>query len=258
MRIRAMVITACVTAVAAATVATVGLSGTAGAVDDGRAAPAGDFPFSVKFTMTDVPRPDGSHQNSACSGALIGRQWVITAGHCFHDVNYVRVGGRPRYKTTATLGTVDLTGPGNRTLAVVDVRQSAVNDIALAKLAEPVKDIEPVKLDSAKPTIGEKLVLAGWGATSSTNPVPSTHLNLGTVAVGSISPATLDVHGVAPRPDTSACLYDSGAPYFKPIGNRAGRVVSIESHGPDCPNSGPETTSRVDVVASWIAEQIGN
>jgi hypothetical protein len=29
---------------------------------------------------------------------------------------------------------------------------------------------------------------------------------------------------------------------------------SVESDGPSCPDSGPETTSRVDAIASW-AEQ---
>jgi hypothetical protein len=30
----------------------------------------------------------------------------------------------------------------------------------------------------------------------------------------------------------------------------------VESTGPDCPHAGEETTSRVDVVADWIREQI--
>jgi len=46
------------------------------------------------------------------------------------------------------------------------------------------------------------------------------------------------VVGSYPAADTSACLYDSGAPYF--------------STGPDCPHSNAETTARVDNITEWI------
>ena len=46
------------------------------------------------------------------------------------------------------------------------------------------------------------------------------------------------------------------APYFVPVG-KGGRLVSIESDGPDCPHDQAETTARVDVVADWIASHIG-
>lgn len=231
-------------------------TGTAGAVADGQSAPPGVFPFNVKFTMTNIPRPDGSHYNSACSGALIAPQWVITAGHCFHDVNRVPVSGPPQYSTTATIGRTDLAQTTGHVLAIVDVRQSPVNDIALAKLAEPVTDIAPALVDPQAAQVGQTLELAGWGATSSVNPTPGTHLNLGVVAVSSLDATTVEVHGVWPAPDTSACLYDSGAPYFVPIGDRAGLVVSVENNGPDCPHTSPETTARVDIIAQWIAQQV--
>jgi len=47
----------------------------------------------VKLTMTHIPRPDGTFYDSACSAALISPSWIITAGHCFHDVNRNPVSG---------------------------------------------------------------------------------------------------------------------------------------------------------------------
>jgi hypothetical protein len=60
------------------------------------------------------------------------------------------------------------------------------------------------------------------------------------------------VAGYSPRADTSACAYDSGAPYFTVPRAALPVLVSVESNGPDCPHTGPETTSRVDTVVPWI------
>jgi secreted trypsin-like serine protease len=222
------------------------------AIANGTPVPEGQYRFSVKLTMTNIPRPDGSHYNSACSAALISARWIMTAGHCFHDVNRNRVSGLVPYATTALVGQADVAGTGGHLVNVVWVQQSPSNDIAVAELDQAITDVQPIEVSTRTPKIGEVLRITGWGATSSDNPVPNTHLLTGQVTVSSVTPTVVGVKGYRPLPTTSACLYDSGAPYFLERKGRAPLLVSVESDGPDCPHDQEETTSRVDTVANWV------
>lgn len=224
----------------------------ASAVAHGTLALPGQDPFAVKLAMTHIPRPDGSFYDSACTAALISPTWIITAGHCFHDVNRVPVSGTVPYPTTATLNTVDVTQNPGEVRDVAIVRQASGTDIALAQLSQPVTDVTPLALNASRPDTGTLLTLAGWGATSSINPVPATRLSTGIVKIRTVKFAIITVVGYFPAADTSACLYDSGAPYFTTPTGAPPRLVSVESNGPDCPHTSPETTARVDTITSWI------
>jgi secreted trypsin-like serine protease len=230
-------------------------AGPAGAVANGTDVPQGTFEFAAKLTMTGIPKPDGTKYDSACSGSLIAEKWIITAGHCFHDADRTPVSGPVPYPTSVLLGTADQSKPGI-TRTVVTVYQSPSNDIALAELDKAVHGIAPLAVGRSAPSVGQKLTLAGWGSLTSTNPTPGTKLRKGLVKVATVDPQYVGVRGYAPAPTTSACTYDSGAPYFVAAG-RSGRLVSIESDGPDCPHDQVEATARVDVVADWIAAHLG-
>ena len=99
---------------------------------------------------------------------------------------------------------------------------------------------------------GDLLTIAGWGATSSIIPTPSTRLSIGQVKIQTVNATTISVVGSYPPADTSACLYDSGAPYFTTPVGAAPQLVSTESTGPDCPHTSAETTARVDTITRWI------
>jgi secreted trypsin-like serine protease len=231
----------------------VALAGPATAIANGEVVPEGRYRFSVKLTMTGIPTADGGRRNSACSGALIAPHWVVTAGHCFRDANGVRVDRPVADLTTATVGRADLGGTNGQVATVVAVHQSPTNDLSLAKLDQPIRGIRPVALRQKAPKVGSIVRLTGYGSTTGTNPTPSTVLRTGQFTVTGVNDSTISVRGRAPALDTSACPFDSGAPYF--VERRFGppELVAVESTGPRCPHAADETTARVDNIRAWIA-----
>ena len=226
------------------------------AIANGVPVASGAYRFAVKLTMTNIPRPDGTHYDSACSAGLIARQWIVTAGHCFHDVNRTPVSGPTPYQTTATVGVANLSDPSAQVVDVTDVIQSPTTDVAVAHLDRPIWRVRPLRLSFTPPTVGEQVRLTGWGSLSDVNPTPATQLQTGLFTISSVTATTVAVDGSLPAPNTSPCLYDSGAPYFRERPSGEDTLVSVESTGPSCPHSGDETTARIDNIAAWILHQI--
>jgi len=241
-----------VTAWAFATPAT-----TAFAVANGRDVPDGRYGFAAALSMPLITRPDGSQYSSACSGALISPRWVITAGHCLHDGARNRISGPPRYEVIVTVGQATLSGTTGERRHVVEVRQSPTEDVALVRLDSPVRHTLPIALSPVAPRTGEVLRLTGWGSADAEADLSHRpdRLQTGLVAVDTFTTDEVFVHGLAPHPDTSACPYDSGAPYFRQVGPLA-FIVSTEVDGPDCPHDDDETTARIDTIVPWILSQL--
>jgi hypothetical protein len=225
----------------------------------GRPAPSPVLPFNAKLTSNDIPVKGGGVRSGGNSGSLIAPDWIITAGHCFHDIDDVRTSGAPSNTVTVTVGKVADSDPGGHSAVVVDVRQSPKNDIALAKLSTPVPDVVPLALPDTAPTVGQELLFAGWGSLSATTVAPSDHLKRGHFVVLKVDPTSLLADSTVPRTvENSPCPIDSGAPYFLSADDRTGTLVAVESSGPPCPQPGRETLSRVDVITAWVHEQIGS
>lgn len=245
------------TGLALALFAAIGIP-TSWAISGGEDAADGAFPFAVLLSMPQIPEPNGTTRASACSGVLVAPDWVASAGHCFHDATAAktRVSGQPRYPVIATVGRATVNGPGGVAIEVVDVRQSPTVDFALLRLAEPVTDIAPIALSTEPPTVGETVRMTGWGSGTSASDLDQRpdRLQTGVWVVDGLTGGTVLVRGIAPANVTSACPFDSGAPYFTE-GPEGARLVATEIAGPACPHAGQETTARIDAMIPWITAQ---
>src|SRR2546423_5629256 len=125
------------------------------AIAEGSPVAAGHSRFSVKLTMTNTPTPDGTHRNSACSAALVSARWIITAGHCFHDVDRNRVSGPVPYPTMATIGRTIVSGTGGADASGGWGKQSPSTDNPLRAPARPGTDVAPPALSTRTPQVGE-------------------------------------------------------------------------------------------------------
>ena len=228
--------------------------GPASAVADGTPAAEGQYRFATKLTMTNIPRPDGTTYNSGCSASLIAPQWIITAGHCFHDVNRVPVSGPVPYDTVATIGRTDDADTNGHVIRVIEDYQAPAGDISLAKLAEPVRDVRPIRVGRTAPEAGDILRVTGYGSTTSVNPAPVTWLRTGKMEVVALSDTVTQVQGNSPQADTTPCPYDSGGPFFVERGKRPPVLVAVVSNGPSCPHDSIESAARVDNLASWVSQ----
>ncbi|MCP3819229.1 FG-GAP-like repeat-containing protein [Streptomyces sp. A3M-1-3] len=232
--------------VAAAAAGGLTFTGSAQAVV-GDAVAGGAYAFTAKIDV-------GGQR--ACTGALVDAQWVLTAASCFvSDPNEASPvpSGAPQQKTTAVIGRTDLSGTGGSVTEVVEVVPRADRDLVMARLAEPVTGIAPVRLASAAPVPGETLRAVGYGRTKG-EWVPD-RLHAGAFIVEKTVATTVAMTSNG----GSICKGDAGGPALREKDGQV-ELVAIHSASWQAGCLGSDETrksaveSRLDDIGQWVKE----
>ncbi|WP_274917403.1 S1 family peptidase [Streptomyces sp. WZ-12] len=224
----------------------------AGALAGGEAK-ADAYAFAAKLTIGE------GDSARACTGALVDRQWVLTASSCFAEnpsEGFRIAAGAPKWKTTATIGRTDLTQATGSVTDVVELVPHDNRDLVMAKLAKPVTGVTPVPVASDAPKQGEELKVAGFGRTK-TQWVPD-QLHATSFTVDSTQDVSMSISPKSPA-DGAICKGDTGGPALRENAGRMELVgVNSTSWQGGCLGTDASETrnsaldTRVDDLGTWV------
>ncbi|MFI1205644.1 FG-GAP-like repeat-containing protein [Streptomyces sp. NPDC020883] len=227
-----------------------GLTGALAQAVTGPAAANGAYAFTAQLAIGGGERD--------CSAVLVDPLWVLTDSNCFADKPGAAVAaGKPKLKTTATVGRTDLNAKDGHSLDVTELVPNPDRGLVMARLSAPATGVAPVALADSAPTNGEILKTAGFGRTE-TEWIPD-KLHTAAFAVGAVAEPAVSLSGKTK--DDAICKGDAGGPVLR---ERAGRTELValssasnfqgclgETKG-DAPSLASAT--RTDGAADWIQQ----
>ncbi|RKT53669.1 ricin-type beta-trefoil lectin domain protein [Saccharothrix australiensis] len=206
-------------------------------------------PASAVSSGTTVPEGQLTHlakvelPGKACSGALVGPQWVVTAAGCFAPAD----GATPPPGTRVVLGA--------ETAEVAGLVRREDRDVVLLELATPVTGATPLGVGAA-PEQGTAVKAAGFGRTAS-EWVPLRP----SVAPFTVTATTATTLAMTNADGKDLCKGDAGGPVTREVDGRL-ELVGVNStswqHGclGETGTRQGSTASRVDDLAGWIKDTV--
>jgi uncharacterized protein (TIGR03382 family) len=175
-----------------------------------------------------------------CTGTLIGKKTVLTAGHCVESgMTYTFDVGGGTYQVSSALRHPQYNSN------VIDGGGSNANDIALMFLSQ-APNVATATISGSVPTVGLPITIVGYGVSSETG--QDDGRRIGQAAVGWVGATELGWNGSSTISTT--CYGDSGGPAFATIGGKEVQI-SICSRGTDVCGV-DDVQTRVDSFSSWI------
>lgn len=211
-----------------------------------------------------VPYQAGLFRNShVCGGAIISRQWILTAAHCVVNTNNLQVYVGSNVRRNATFYRVaNVVSHPSFDYARLDY------DIALLRINGALNyssKIQPIRLTSVQPKPGSVVTASGWGVTSVPGGVLSSLLMKVDIPVVERS---LCERLYSPRQNITSrmlcagdiryggkdsCQGDSGGPLAA-----NGTLYGIVSWGRSCAQpSYPGVYTNVAILRQWIRKISG-
>ena len=193
----------------------------------------------------------GALGNIFCTATLVGSRTVLTAAHCLHDASaYSFVLGEKSYAAAKVIAHPEWTEVSSLPELPNADWKFSVNDIGVLLLVDQVVGIEPMRLATRTPTVGQTVTLVGFGVTSTggggqKNKVDNVVGNVGASFV------LFGNYGGLVGGDGLTCTGDSGGPALV-VEEGEERVLAVHSMA-ICGKYSQCT--RVAPYLDWLAKQ---
>ncbi|SCD44738.1 trypsin-like serine peptidase, partial [Streptomyces sp. DfronAA-171] len=237
----------------AATLLAGSFAGVPAAATTGGPAAKDSLAFTARLVVGDSLR--------GCSAVLVAPQWLATSAQCFADDLAQSPGhvtaGKPRWKTTATIGRTDLSTTSGQVREVVELVPRNDRDLVMARLDTPTTGIAPAPPALTPPAAGEKLTTAGYGRTREEWAPLALHTASGVTR--SVDGPALATEGASAS--DAVCAGDAGGPVLREVAGTL-RLVAVNSRSWQGGCYGSESTetrtgavsTRLDDITAWVQQ----